>query len=253
MTQQKTDKSQKSEHKEEVLEETLEEQSSPQDQEDENLPIGKLLRQVREKKALTINDIAQETNISSSNLTSIELGHYDDLPADTFVRGQIIIYANFLGLDGAEAARLFFAERAQSSTKRDKDPFHEQSKGLSTKELAEPAHISSAAWAISLLVLIITFLVFFSWYTSWNPFAYLFKQEPAQISIVTPTADPDNVGLEQPDAETLLPLGETAADTVGVADTPEATSTAGSESKTDAASRTAQETANTSPESDTAL
>ena len=95
----------------------------------ENLPVGKLLRQTREKKALTIQDISQETNISSSNLTSIELGHYDDLPADTFIRGQIAIYANFLGLDGTETVRLFFEERAQCLTEGDRKQHNQQGKG----------------------------------------------------------------------------------------------------------------------------
>ena len=181
MTKQKTSDSQETR-------ETLKEHTPHQ--ESENLPIGKLLRQVREKKALTIHDISQETNISSSNLTSIELGNYNELPADTFIRGQIIIYANFLGLDGKEAARLFFEERAQHLTSRESNQFNHQGKGLSTKQLAEPAHISSATWAVSLLLLIITFLAIFSWYTGWNPFAYFFEQEPARISTATAIAHP---------------------------------------------------------------
>jgi cytoskeletal protein RodZ len=164
-------------------EKILEEQHS--DQESEKLPIGQLFRQLREKKALKINDISRETKISSSNLISIEQGNYNELPADTFIRGQIIIYADFLGLDGAEAAHLFFEERAQCTAEEEKKHFSQQSLGLSTKELAEPAHISSAAWAISLFLLIITFLAVFSWYTDWTPFAYFFEQKTALISTKT--------------------------------------------------------------------
>ncbi len=202
---------------------TKQETSDPQDtketpeehsleQESENLPIGKLLRQVREKKALTIHDISQETNISSSNLTSIELGNYNDLPADTFIRGQIIIYAKFLGIDGPEAARLFFEERTLCLTNREKNPFNSHGKGLSTKQLAEPAHISSATWAVSLLLLIITFIAFFSWYTSWNPFAYFFGQEPAPISTATAVAHPTTPDSGS-DTE-MFPNGNTPEETV---------------------------------------
>lgn len=180
-----------------ILQEDEEERKDREDREDENLPIGKLLRQTREKKALTIYDISGETNISSSNLTSIELGNYDDLPADTFIRGQIVIYANFLGLDGKEAARLFFEERAQCLTGHERGPFSRKKKGLSTKELAEPTHISSATWAISLLALIIIFLSFFSWYTGWNPFASFFKNNPARIGIALAVAQSDNAEFEQ--------------------------------------------------------
>ncbi|MCW5213403.1 helix-turn-helix domain-containing protein [Desulfobulbus sp. TB] len=124
MTKQEENNSQDTEK---ISEEMLEEH--PVLQEDENLPIGKLLRQTREKKALTIYDISEETNISSSNLTSIELGNYDDLPADTFIRGQIVIYANFLGLDGKEAARLFFEERAQCLTEHGGGQFSKKKGG----------------------------------------------------------------------------------------------------------------------------
>ncbi|MCI5222380.1 MAG: hypothetical protein D3924_06855, partial [Candidatus Electrothrix sp. AR4] len=85
-------------------EKEIEEQDN---QDSETITIGKLLRQVREKKGLTIEDISLETNISASNLISIEHENYNDLPADTFIRGQLTIYANVLGLDdGVEAARL---------------------------------------------------------------------------------------------------------------------------------------------------
>jgi cytoskeletal protein RodZ len=176
MTKQEAKDSEKSK-------EDLEEQGLQQEK--ENLPIGRLLRQVREKKALTVHDISRETNISSSNLTSIELGNYNELPADTFIRGQIIIYAKFLGLDGAEAARLFFEERAQCLSGKEKEQFESQGRGMSTNRLAEPAHISSATWALTLLVVVIGFLVGFSWYTGWSPFAYFFEQEPAQVNTAT--------------------------------------------------------------------
>ncbi len=192
-------------------EETLEEQ--PPRSESENLPIGKLLRQLREKKALTILDISRETNISFSNLTAVELANYNELPADTFIRGQITIYANFLGLDGTEAARLFFKERAQCLTGGEKKQLGQQKKGLSTKELAEPAHISSAAWAISLLLLITSFLALFSWYTGWNPFAYFFGQESAQISTTTAIAQP-TLPEQEPETERSVSLASTPEQTV---------------------------------------
>ncbi|MDU9050931.1 MAG: helix-turn-helix transcriptional regulator [Candidatus Electrothrix sp. Rat3] len=206
MTKQKTSDSQDTR-------ETLEEHTPHQDhKESENLPIGKLLRQVREKKALTIHDISQETNISSSNLTSIEQGNYNGLPADTFIRGQIIIYAQFLDIDGKEAARLFFEERSQHLTRKESNPFNQKEKGLSTKQLAEPAHISSATWAVSLLLLIITFLIVFSWYTDWNPFAYYSEQESTQVSATT-TAAHRTKPEPRPDAD-MLPNSNTLEEAV---------------------------------------
>ncbi|MCI5125557.1 MAG: hypothetical protein D3925_14055 [Candidatus Electrothrix sp. AR5] len=47
-------------------------------------------------------------------------------------------------------------------------------------------------------MLIITFLAFFSWYTSWNPFAYFFEQESAPISTSTAITHPTT---PEPDIE----------------------------------------------------
>lgn len=222
MTKQEEKNSQDAE---EISEEMLEEHpvlQETEEEEDENLPIGKLLRQTREKKALTIYDISEETNISSSNLTSVELGNYDDLPADTFIRGQIVIYANFLGLDGKEAARLFFEERAQHLTEHKRGQFSRKKRGLSTKELAEPTHVSSATWAISLLALIIIFLSFFSWYTGWNPFASFFKNDPAHIGIALAAAQSDNPKFIAEYEQFIFPHAEIPSTTKTVETTQEA-------------------------------
>ena len=167
-------------------------QQPEKEQKSGKLPVGKMLRQVREKKGLTIGDISLETNISSSNLVSIELGNYTALPADTFVRGQLAIYAAFLGLDGPETARLFFEERdllhATGRAKNRVNP-HE----LSARRLAEPSYISSATWGAALFLLIIAIVGGFCWSTGWNPFSYFFQDkeasDPAQQPVIEQTIE----------------------------------------------------------------
>jgi cytoskeletal protein RodZ len=172
-------------------EEAAEEQEGKSFQEKrsaETVTVGKLLRQVREKKGLSTRDISLETNISSSNLVSIEHENYNELPSDTFIRGQLAIYADFLGLDGVEIARLFFEERDLRSTGKKKKRFGQHDNGLSAKLLAEPAHVSSATLAGGLLLLIITFIIVFCWYTAWNPFSFLLTQEQPSTSLINSTS-----------------------------------------------------------------
>lgn len=134
------------------------------------------LQLLREQKGLSIQEVSEETNISCSNLKAIEGENYDQLPADTFIRGLITIYGNFLGIDGAEAARIFFQERDQSQPWGKKNRPGGPGHSLSPKKLAEPSHVSSATIASILLLLIVVSFTAFCLYTGWNPFAYFLNK-----------------------------------------------------------------------------
>ena len=138
--------------------------------------IGVQLQLLREQKGLSIQEVSDETRISSSNLKAIEGEYFDQLPADTFIRGLITIYGNFLGIDGVEAARIFLQERDQSQPRGRRNWPGKASDSLSPKKLAEPSHVSSATIATILLLLIVVSFTTFCLYTGWNPFAYFLNK-----------------------------------------------------------------------------
>jgi cytoskeletal protein RodZ len=149
--------------------------------------VGAMLRQIRKEKGISIRDAAKSTNISASNLVAIEHENYADLPANTFTRGQVAIYANLLGIDGTEASKKFITERERHQQ------LNEQKGGkvssMSAKKLAEPAHISTATLAVCILLLIVLFIAGFCLYTGWNPFSYLVKREQAQAVQLSPAPE----------------------------------------------------------------
>lgn len=103
----------------------------------------------------------------------------------------ITIYGNFLGIDGAEAARMFLRERDQSQPRRKKHRLGGAGNSLSPKKLAEPSRVSSATIASILLLLIVVSFSAFCLYTGWNPFAYFLDKgtqptTPPHIGTVTP-------------------------------------------------------------------
>jgi cytoskeletal protein RodZ len=61
--------------------------------------IGHILREARENKGLTLNDVQANTKINARFLTALESGQYDALPTPVHVRGFLRNYARFLGLD----------------------------------------------------------------------------------------------------------------------------------------------------------
>lgn len=61
--------------------------------------LGQILREARENKGLTLEEVQAETRIHARFLTALEKGDYAVLPTPVHVRGFLRNYARFLGLD----------------------------------------------------------------------------------------------------------------------------------------------------------
>lgn len=80
--------------------------------------FGSCLRRAREKRQLTLKQVAGATKIPRATLELLEASNLDELPADVFVRGFIRSYARMVGTDEAEPLHGF--ERALNA-RRDAD------------------------------------------------------------------------------------------------------------------------------------
>lgn len=70
--------------------------------EEEVVTVGQRLREAREGKGMSIEDIAAQTRIPTRHLTSLETGDWDKLPAATYSIGFAKNYASAVGLDRNE-------------------------------------------------------------------------------------------------------------------------------------------------------
>lgn len=66
----------------------------------EGKTIGELLRAAREEKKLTVEQVNRETRISVQTLRSLERDDFGAFPSETYLKGFLRNYADFLGLDG---------------------------------------------------------------------------------------------------------------------------------------------------------
>jgi len=137
---------------------------------------GKQLQKLRIDKGLSIKEVSEITRISVVNLNAIENHDFESLPADTFTRGFLAIYADFLGADTTRIVSLFMEERENSRTPVKRSRVRQSRKVLAPTILAEPSHVSSMTMAGILLLVIIVLFTGFCLYTSWNPFSFLFKK-----------------------------------------------------------------------------
>tara|TARA_B100000809_G_scaffold266616_1_gene330280 strand:- start:1959 stop:2810 length:852 start_codon:yes stop_codon:yes gene_type:complete len=89
---------------------------------DTELDFGARLREARELKGITLNEIASATKISISVLEALEQNDISRLPGGIFSRAFIRGYANAVGLDPEKAVREFLDEFSseinESSTSR---------------------------------------------------------------------------------------------------------------------------------------
>src|SRR4051812_9740838 len=93
---------------------------------DGNLSLGEYLRQERERRGITLEQVASATKIGIRQLHSLEGDQYADLPAKPFIRGFVNSYCRFIGLDSREVLTRFgsFVDQRSSQDRPNRDAGH---------------------------------------------------------------------------------------------------------------------------------
>lgn len=69
--------------------------------------LGDYLKEAREKKGVTLEQVALQTKIQEHHLQALESEDFAELPAKVFAKGFVRSYAKVLGLDEEEAVQYF--------------------------------------------------------------------------------------------------------------------------------------------------
>ena len=69
--------------------------------------VGQILKEARENKLYTLEDIEKHTKIRVEMLEALEKDDFDKLPPLTFIQGFIKNYGKFLGLDASKLLAVF--------------------------------------------------------------------------------------------------------------------------------------------------
>jgi cytoskeleton protein RodZ len=88
--------------------------------------FGEFLRDARERRGLTLQEIARETRIPFRHLDALEHGHLDEVPSGMYRRAEIRAYADAVGLDRslalAQLEHALESSVAQQTTKPSATP-----------------------------------------------------------------------------------------------------------------------------------
>lgn len=153
--------------------------------------FGMRLKQEREKKSVTLDDISLTTKISTRMLRALEEEQFDQLPGGIFNKGFIRAYARCLGMDEDQAVADYLAATTVSPPGKRPEgndeapllapPSREQFRDESREK---SGGADGLPWGIFALVLLITALGF----TAWG-----FYSRQMQKETLAPTANAPNI------------------------------------------------------------
>jgi cytoskeletal protein RodZ len=69
--------------------------------------VGQILREARENKLLSLEDVEKQTKIRVELLQALESNNFDKLPPATFIQGFIKNYGSLLGLNSEKLLAIF--------------------------------------------------------------------------------------------------------------------------------------------------
>ena len=72
-------------------------------------PFGERLKQERERRKMTLDDVALATKIGTRMLNALEEEKFERLPGGIFNKGFVRAYARHLGLDDEQAVADYLA------------------------------------------------------------------------------------------------------------------------------------------------
>ena len=80
---------------------------------------GQILKENRERKGISISEVAIATKINNKTLLAMESGDNASLPPKTFLRGFVKAYASYLELDVESVMNTYFEEMGSARPKAD--------------------------------------------------------------------------------------------------------------------------------------
>ena len=134
-------------------------------------PFGEYLKKAREKKKLSLEQIASQTRIQETHLRALESEDFANLPAKVFAKGFVRAYAKALDLDEEETLQRFLETSCSFYEQIQPEPPHVQVR-------LEVAHQSIVNWK---LVGIVAAVIAIGALWSWLP-----QQQEAPIALSEP-------------------------------------------------------------------
>ncbi len=127
--------------------------------------FGVRLKQEREQRGITLEEISSSTKIGTRMLVALEQDHFDQLPGGIFNKGFVRAYARVLGIDEDQAITDYLVASGNLPSEKEKDKKSDGVSDVSSFELqaeAEPNQ-SNLPWGTFAILLLLVALAFAAW------------------------------------------------------------------------------------------
>lgn len=158
---------------------------------DDVVTVGQRLREAREAKGLSVEDIAAQTRIPTRHLTSLEESDWDKLPAATYSIGFAKNYAGAIGLDRNEIGEQLRAEMGGARPAYAHPEIY---------EAADPARTMPKGLVFGALALLAIFVLAFTWLNnrSLEPDEAVAEAQNVTAPVANEVAPPPTPAAAQP-------------------------------------------------------
>lgn len=149
--------------------------------------LGAALRSEREKRHLSIDEVAEQLKINSRLLRALESGDIDGLPHPAYARGFIRTYANFLGLGSDEIQTWFNGLQIVPKGKMKLAPA-QQDDYVPPMRAPKTKSLGKGIW-IFLLICALGGAGYWLWQSGRLPLPQLAREKPEDVVKSLPGAD----------------------------------------------------------------
>ncbi|MFC3225629.1 helix-turn-helix domain-containing protein [Marinibaculum pumilum] len=149
--------------------------------------IGDVLRQARERRGLTLQEVAAHLRISESYLAAIECGRFSQLPGRSYVLGFLRSYGKFLDLNPDKVVAQYKAEDDDDFARKQQLKF----------PTVRPEGRTPGLWLLPVVTIVaaVGYLGWYGWKTDLVSFDAIVPDVPARLQAESgPTADAPAAG-----------------------------------------------------------
>ncbi len=128
---------------------------------DSQLRVGRDLRQEREQRNVTLEQVAKATRFSMRHLQSLEADLFDELPSGVLRKGLVRAYCKHLGLDDESWIEKFGTAGAFEQSEPDLAQFAEN---VHRARLESMPQVRRRWWGVAVMVVALLALVYAAWH-----------------------------------------------------------------------------------------
>lgn len=126
-------------------------------------PVAQQLREAREARNLTIEQVVEITKIRTDHLRALEEGNFDVFSAPVYLRGFVRGYAALLKLDVAQVMAALDAELAQTTKFAEPPALAERPRGVVDFIMLQLSQVDWRKASVGGGIILLALLVFSVW------------------------------------------------------------------------------------------